>query len=178
MNTKLKYLLLASFVVWPLLLAAIAACFRSLPTIDSVPDMGPYDDPRNWMGHGGLAVLGNALLLLLVIYAGKYWIGQIPDRSVQVYFFALLVIASLPWLWLFVVLDWRNPYVFRICCWVYDPIGFWFIPAISFIADTIATPSRPLLWYFKRSCIEWLLMVPWLYVWILLSFFVLGGGWI
>jgi hypothetical protein len=121
---------------------------------------------------------GNTLLLLVVIYGVKFLITRLPIRWVQVYCFVLLVVASLPYIWLLVVLDWRNMHVYRVACWVYYPIGIWFVPAVSFAADTCAMRSPRLLWYVGRSCLEFLLMVPWMYAWVLLSFFFLGGGWI
>src|SRR5262249_26759625 len=124
------------------------------------------------------AVYGNAVLLLLLVYGTKFLIGRLPVRWVRVYCFALLVAASLPYIWLFVVLDWRNTHVFRVACWVHDPIGFWFIPTLSFTADTVAMRSPPFRWYVGRSCVEILLIVPWIYVWVFISFFFLGGGWI
>ena len=68
--------------------------------------------------------------------------------------------------------------MYRVACWVHDPIGIWFIPAISFTADTVAMCRFGPVWYVGRSCIEWVLIVLWVYIWAFVSFFFLGGGWI
>ena len=75
-------------------------------------------------------------------------------------------------------MDWQNEHVFKVACWVYDPISIWLIPTVSFAADTAAMRSPRLLWDATRSCVELLLMVPWIYAWAIVSFFFLGGGWI
>jgi hypothetical protein len=179
MDRKLKGWLVASILLWPLLAAALAACLARLPTkYLSDPLTESHEPSRNWVGQGVGAAYANALLLLLLIYACKFLIGRLPVRWVRVYCFVLLVLASLPGIWLLVVLDWRNPHVFRVACWVHYPIGFWFIPAVSFAADTVAMRTPALLWYTGRSCVEFSLLVPWMYVWSFFSFFILGGGWI
>jgi hypothetical protein len=61
---------------------------------------------------------------------------------------------------------------------VQQPIGLWLVPALSFVADTVAMRSPRLRWYLVRSCIESVLILPTLYAWLLASMFLLGGGWI
>jgi hypothetical protein len=179
MDTKLKIGLLASVLLWPFLGAAIVACLHELPTKDPADPLRQRHDPyHNWIGQGTGATHANALLLLCVVYVAKFLIGRVSVSWVRVYFFALLVIASLPFIWLLVVTDWRNPHVFKVACWVHDPIGFWFIPTISFAWDTLAIHRPSLRWYISRSGVELLLMVPWIFIWAFFSFFVLGGGWI
>ena len=179
MDKKLKYGVFASLLLWPLLAAALVDCYDRLPTTNPAnPFAGPHDTSHNWIGQGTGAAYGNALLLLLVIYISKFLIAYFPIRWIRVYFFALLVIASLPFIWLLVVVDWQNPHVYRIACWLYDPIGIWFIPMVSFAADTVKMSSPQLSWYVGRSCIELLLQGPWILAWIFISFFFLGGGWI
>jgi hypothetical protein len=179
MDRKLKGWLVASILLWPFLAAGLAACLARLPTTDPTdPFTGPHDPYHNWVGQGVVTAYGNALLFLLIIYACKFLIGRLPVRWVRVYWFVLLVLASLPCIWLLVVLDWQNPHVYRVACWVHYPIGFWFIPAVSFAADTVAMRTPGLRWYVGRSCVELLLLVPWVYLWGFFSFFILGGGWI
>jgi hypothetical protein len=118
----------------------------------------------------------NGVVFLVVLYTVKFFIGGLSDRWARVYFFALLLAGSLPCIWLLVVLDWGNPHVFLIACWVYYPYGILLVPTISFHADTAAMSSPSLRWYAGRSCVEVVLMVPWLYFWAMFSFFCLGGG--
>src|SRR5262245_36840466 len=122
MNRQLKYGLIASLLLWPFLAVAIAVCLDRLPAIDSWPLDEEHAFSRNWIGQGMIAGLVYALLLLAGIYSGKYLIGRLSVRWVRVYCFVLLVIASLPYIWLLVVLDWRNFHAFRVTCWVYYPI--------------------------------------------------------
>ncbi len=179
MTRKLKYAVFASALLWPFLAAALVACWFQLPLArPEHPRTGPYDAEHNWVGQGMLAVLGNALLLFVVVYTAKFFIGRVPVRWVRVYFFGLLIAASLPYIWLLLCVDWRNPHVFPVACWVHDPIGFWFVPTLSFAADTATMRRTGIVWYVIRSCIELVLIVPWVLVWIVCSFFCLGGGWI
>jgi len=179
MARKYKLALLASVLLWPLLAWALASCFTLLPTTDPPnPFAEPHDDNHTWLGQGAAAACLNGLVLLVAIYWVKFIIGRLTVGWVRVYFFTLLVIASLPYLWLFVEQDWRNMHVYRISCWVYGPVGLWFIPSVSFALDVRAMRSPALLWYIGRSCLEFLLMLPWLYAWVFISFFCLGGGWI
>jgi hypothetical protein len=179
MDRNLKCGVFASVLLWPFLAAASAACFVQLPWEDPEdPFMGPYDRNHNWIGQGKFEAFGDAFLLVLAVYVAKFLIVRVPVRGARVYFFSLLVVASLPCIWLFVVVDWGNPHVFHFACWVYYPIGFWFIPTISFAGDTIAMRSPSLPWYFGRSCLELLMIGPWSYAWTFISFLFLGGGWI
>jgi hypothetical protein len=179
MDRKLKYGLVASLLLWPLIALALAACFNRLPIANMAnPYAEPHDTGHNWVGQGAGAVLGNALFLLVLIYTVKFFISRLPVRWVRLYCFALLVLSSLPCIWLLLVLDWRNRHIYRFTCWVYDPLGFWFIPAVTFIADVVAMRTPSIRWYAARSCVEILLMVPWIIVWAFVSVFILGGGWI
>jgi len=54
----------------------------------------------------------------------------------------------------------------------------WFIPTLSFAVDTATMHSPRPAWYAGRSCVELVLIVPWIYIWMFISFFCLGGGWI
>lgn len=137
-----------------------------------------YDDSHNWVGQGGTAVAANALALLAAVYVAKFLIGHLPARWMRVHAFALLVTASLPYLWLLVESDWRNWHIYRETCWVYGPVRFWAIPAASFVADTAVLRTPRPLPYLGRSLLEVVLMVPWTVAWVYFSFFVLGGGWI
>ena len=66
----------------------------------------------------------------------------------------------------------------RITCWVYEPLGLWLVPTISFLFDwqagRLPTPGH----YAARSCIEAVFIPFWMLVWMVFSFFFLGGGWI
>jgi hypothetical protein len=171
------YSLFASSLVWPVLAVLMAISFHQLPMTDSEDRFEqPTDLHNNWLELGGVHLSG--MLLLLAIYAAKFVIGYLPVRWMRVYYFALLVALSLPYIWFFIVVDWRNPHVFRVSCWLYDPIGIWFIPAISFWADTNSMGTPRPQWYLVRSCVELVLILPWLIVWTIFSFFFLGGGWI
>lgn len=179
MSRGLTYGLVASLLLWPPVAASIAACLRVLPKTDPVnPLLKSHDEFHNWVGQGFGTVLMNALALVAAVYAAKYLVGHLPARWMRVYAFALLVAASLPYLWLLVETDWRNIHIYRVCCWVYGPVGFWAIPAGSFAADTIALRTPRLLPYLARSALEVQLMVPWRFAWSFVEFWVLGGGWI
>jgi hypothetical protein len=93
--------------------------------------------------------------------------------------YGLALASSLPYIWFFVVVDWRNPHVFPVTCWVYDPLGIWVVPTLSFAWDVMHRPPLPTSVYLARSLVELVVFFPvWLVVWVFVSFFLLGGGWI
>jgi hypothetical protein len=166
--------LIASLLLWPFLAVAVGVCFDRLPSTEPLP----HGFNQNWIGQRAAVARLNAFLLLVFIYGVKYLIELSAVRWVRVYYFTMLVVASLPCIWLLVVIDWWNEHVFPIACWVYYPVGLWFIPAASFALDTVRMDSSSLRWYTVRSCVELLLMLPWMYFWVFFSFLFLGGGWI
>src|SRR5262245_36546795 len=113
MSWEAKRNLFASVLLWPFLAAALAACWGTFPIANQTNRLQEsHDDPtHNWIVQGVSGAYFNALLLMIVVYAAKFFIGSITVRWVRVYCFVLLVIASLPYIWLLVVLDWRNAHV-------------------------------------------------------------------
>jgi hypothetical protein len=179
LRRDLKYGVFVSFLLLPFLVGMMAVCFDRLPiTNPENPFEQSGDAHHNWVGQGVNTAYRSALLLLVAVYATKFFIGYLPVRWVRIYYFALLVAFSLPYIWFFIVLDWRNPFVYRVSCWLYDPMGLWLIPSISFLADTISMGSPRPIWYLIRSSIELVFIVPWFVAWAFFSFFFLGGGWI
>jgi hypothetical protein len=166
-------------LLWPMLAVAILFALYSLPMEDrEYSFLQPQDVSHNWFGQGMGAIYAYFFLLLLLAYTAKFVIGYLPVRWLRVYCFVLLVIASLPYIWFLLSPDWNNPHVSRFSCWVHDPVGFWFIPTVSFVFDTSKMRTPQTRRYSLRSFIEWLLFIPWIFVWGFVSFFVLGGGWI
>ena len=153
----------------------------NLPAISAPPPAIGHGDPTvTWGGQGVGAAYGLGFVLLLIIYAAKPWIPRIASSVPEtIAWYALGVACSLPYIWFLVVLDWQNPFVFRLACWVYCPLAFWVVPTVSFAWDV--TRRRPLPWgvYFRRSFVEVVVVVPaWIILWLFASFFFLGGGWI
>src|SRR5262249_32534296 len=139
------------------------ACCDQLPDAFLGYPLNKSRDHENLLGVTIGFPYGIALALVIVIYSAKFLLGRVRARWLRAYWFALLVLASLPCIWLLVVEDWHNRHVYRISCWVYDSIGIWFIPTISFAADTISLRSPKLLWYLGRSFCELALMVLWMH---------------
>jgi hypothetical protein len=204
-----------------------------LPPIDTLPPFAP-DDPRNgrnWIGQGGWACAGYAillvtvhgpkntlntstkrkrvgiwrrswegptrlrfvlvlvapapprerlLLLLGVAYRVKWHLLTRCTRpSTALYFCLLCLIVSLPYIWFLCVSDWFNPFLYRASCWIGGPVAIWTVPVASFLVDLCCwgKPKR-LNRYLIRSGIEIFLGFPlWAFFWAMLSFFVLGWGW-
>jgi hypothetical protein len=144
------------------------------------PDLGEGNPSVTWVGHGVGAAFGLGFLLLVIIYLGKRCIPRVASSvPAAVCWYGLGVACSLPYIWFFVALDWQNPFVYRVSCWVYDPIAIWTIPTASFAWDVASRRPWPWQTYLLRSVIEIAGVMPvWLVFWMFVSFFVLGGGWI
>jgi hypothetical protein len=153
----------------------------SLPGIfDPPPDLGEGDPSVTWLGQGVGAAYGLGFLLLVIIYVAKRWIPQFGlSVPAAVCWYCLGVACSLPYIWFLVVLDWQNPFVYRVSCWVYDPIAIWAVPTASFAWDVTRRTPWTCEAYLLRTVVEIAVVIPaWLVFWVFVSFFVLGGGWI
>jgi hypothetical protein len=134
----------------------------------------------NWFGQGAGAAFGLGVLLVLLLYAGKWGITWFTSNApARIFWYCLGVACSLPYIWYLVVVDWRNPFAFRVSCWVYYPIGIWLVPMGSFAWDVVTRTHCTPQDYLARSVLEMIVIYPlWLYFWVFSSFFFLGGGWI
>jgi hypothetical protein len=154
----------------------------SLPGIFDPPlDLDEGNDSITWLGQGAGTAYGFGFFLLVVIYVAKRWIVRCASSlRAAIGWYGLAVACSLPYIWFLVVLDWQNPHVFRLACWVYDPLGIWAVPTLSFTWDIMhRTPGLSEVAYLARSLVELVLIIPvWLAVWVFISFLFLGGGWI
>jgi hypothetical protein len=170
----------AILVVWSVLGTWLA--IGILPGILEPPVDFREEDPFvTWVGMGTAAAYGFGILLFVGIYAAKRWIVRWASSvAAAIGWYGLAVATSLPYIWFLVVLDWQNPHVFRIACWVYYPLGIWAVPTFSFAWDmTHRSLELTKAWYFARSMMELVLIIPvWLMVWVFVSFFFLCGGWI
>src|SRR5262245_37225303 len=103
--------LVSSLLLLPAITAGLLLAFGSLPPIWERPPWPPTYDYRTWVGQGpGFAYFWGALLTLL-LYCGKaILVRDAGSRAAAVYWFGLLVAASLPWVWFLVVLDWHNAF--------------------------------------------------------------------
>jgi hypothetical protein len=183
MSDRLKRLAAVVAVVGLAACAAAGITFavRKLPgLLDPPPDLHEDGGWVTWLGQGVPAAWTLAFLLLVVIYAAKWGVGYVaPGRQMAVALYGLIVACSLPYIWFLVVVDWKNPFVFRFSCWLYYPVGVWLVPTASFAWDTAKghPPSRGA--YLLRSAIEIGIVFPvWAQMWAWVSFFLLGGGWI
>jgi hypothetical protein len=152
----------------------------NLPGITTPPLEIDHGNPTmTWLGQGVGAAYGLGFLLFVIIYAAKPWIPRFASSRWQaVGWYALLVACSLPYIWFLVVLDWQNPFVFPVSCWVYDPIAIWAVPTASFVYDLTRWTRISSGEYLARSLVEIIVIPIWLHIWIFASFFFLGGGWI
>lgn len=183
MNPQAKNIL-AAFVAmslfWCFAIGSWLAVVHLPGIFDPPSPMYENDEKLTWLGQGKAAVFALGFLLVAIIYIGKRWITP-PAWSVPtaVAWYCLGIACSLPYIWFLLVLDWENEFIYRISCWVYDPIAVWAVPTTSFAWDVTGHAPRTLGVYCLRSVIEIALVMPiWLLVWTMYSFFFLGGGWI
>jgi hypothetical protein len=132
-----------------------ALALRYLPPIKGYP--ATFGPNANWFGQ---PVSGYVAGLLLFVYAAKWpMLRQLPSTR-ALWWYALLVMCSLPYIWFFVVLDWFNRQVFHIECWIGYPITIWTIPTVSFIKDRLNPDGPSFAWYLIRSAIEIFILFP------------------
>jgi hypothetical protein len=161
----------------------IWAAITTLPAICAPPPdlyLHRGHGSKTWIGQGVEAAYGLSFLLLIAVYVGKRWITRMgSSRATAALLYVLGMACSLPYIWFFVVLDWHNPFVYRVSCWVYYPIAIWAVPTSSFAWDMTSRVPFSLQGYVARSLIELLMIIPaWVVSWMFVSFFLLGGGWI
>ena len=149
-----------------------------LPPMGEMPPSFENRRDGNWAGQGGLAGAYYSFLLLFIAYCIK---RIIPTRcatiSFGLYVYSLVILLSLPYIWFLCSSDWFQPHIYRVACWVGDPISIWFVPSVSFLADFHTRPS--FRQYLIRSSIEMIVIIPiWVVFWVFFSFFALDFGWI
>jgi hypothetical protein len=153
----------------------------SLPGILAPPPDLDEDNPSvTWLGQGVAAAYGLGFLLLVLLYTAKRCIVRFaPSVPAALAWYGLAVACSLPYIWFLVVLDWQNPFVYRLSCWLYNPVGILAVPTLSFTWDVARRTAWPWQAYLARSLVEIVVVIPiWLVCWLFFSFFFLGGGWI
>src|SRR5262245_59162891 len=171
MNRQVTFALVVSAVCWPIIAAAFAYCVHELPPIYGGEWKGTFNHSKNWFGMDDPALNIVWLSSLIGIFVGKYFIREVQSPNLRIYYFAMLIVGSLPYIWLFVVTDWRNLHVYPVACWVHYPIGIWAVPMFFFIADTANEWKLTPLWFILRSILEIALMFVWGYAWAFISFF-------
>jgi hypothetical protein len=146
-----------------------------LPPIEGYPErFGPVG---NWFGQDGLLLF--VVPLFVGIYTAKRLFLRRLPASRSVMWYILIVIASLPYIWFFVVVDWYNYFIYRIACWIGYPIAIWAVPTCTFLIDKSASGGPTTRRYLIRSAIEIVLVIPvWAYFWAVFSFWILEWGWI
>ena len=170
--------------------AALAPSLRSvvgigigvvyLPGIfDYPPDYDEEEPNITWMGQGVEVAQALGFLLLVVIYVAKRVITHFAGSVLAtVGWYCLSVVCSLPYIWFLVVWDWQNPHIFRHTCWVYYPIAIWAAPR-QVLPGIEKAGALGWQLYLLRSFFEVVAVVPaWMVIWVFISFFFLGGGWI
>jgi hypothetical protein len=148
-----------------------------LPPIAGYP--AHFGPGGNWFGQDGALSVGYVIALFAAIYTAKrLFLERLPALR-TVLWYLLIVFASLPYIWFFVVVDWHNYFLYRIECWVGYPIAIWTVPTCTFLSDRLASGGPTTRRYLIRSTIEIVVVIPiWAYFWALFSFFILGWGWI
>lgn len=166
-----------------------AALWSVVSIAQSVKLLPPINEPLgfsvgwrhgNWFGQAGWQLYLMAFELQAGLVVVRYFlVSGVLSKSVALLGYSLLVTALLPIIWLFLVTDWFNPHIFRVACWVGDPIGHLTVATVAF-GVYLTRPQPPTLTqYLWRSLLEVFVVYPeWFYGWAIFSFFFLGFGWI
>lgn len=135
---------------------------------------GPYRHIANWVGQNESTVLRMKWISLITLYLMKWPLTRwIQGKWIADWFYFWIMVSSLPLIWFFLCLDWKNPHVFPVASWIGDPIGMWTIPTLTFLSDRLGTPPT-LRFYCLRSCLEILLSPAWLFIWVWIQFLYFG----
>jgi hypothetical protein len=120
-------------------------------------------------------VIANALAILAAFNTARYLITNktMSPRS-TLGWYAILLAVALPFVWLFVNLDWDHEFVSPAANWVGSPIAVLFVPTAFFCFDLKSGSRLGLAWYVSRSLIELLLIPLWVIIWVYFEFLVLG----
>ena len=134
--------------------------------------------PGNWLGQPATLFYPDLVLLLILIYAAKWVIICRVSPSRALIWYALVILASLSFIWFFLVLDWFNTSFSRLGCWIGYPLLVWMIPTATFFFDWLAIEAPATRWYVARSGFELTYVFPvWFGIWMLFSG-ELGWTWI
>jgi hypothetical protein len=126
--------------------------------------------------NGGWQVVYGLLLVGMVYWAKTEIVYRCRNDMFSILLFGLLVVACLPFLWVFVTTDWNNEAA-ELAYWLTLPIGLLTIPTIGLVIDLVCRPYREAKWYVIKTCIEVLLIPVFLNLWIVIEF-LLGFYWI
>jgi hypothetical protein len=118
-----------------------------------------------------------AALLLAVLYAVKFLVRRwAPGQAAALY--GALLALSLPYLYTLVVVDWENPHVAPLGCWVGVPVMLLLVPTASFLLDWSGKVPPGLDLSAARAVIEAGLVSAWVMTWLFVECFVLGWVWL
>jgi hypothetical protein len=175
--------LLAIMVVVAVLIGNSMLASYYLPPIHELWPLHVHHprEEQNWIGQGGWAFARYAVLLVAVAYIVKWFACTCCKRRwTAVHIFSFFIALSLPYIWFLCVIDWFNPFLYRVSCWVGYPIAIWFVPLVSFVVDLYFwKKTKSLKYCLIRIGVEVFIVFPlWIYFWAFFSFFILGWGWI
>lgn len=133
-------------------------------------------DGVNWFGQSQGWTWLWALCLLAALYLLRFTITRwVRSPASALAWYALLLAALLPGVWLLVVTDWDNEAVAEIACWMGTPIALLFVPTAVLGWDVAFGVRLPGGAYAVRALVELLLFVPvWLMAWVYFEMLVLN----
>ena len=180
MNQKSFHITAAVFAL-VLVGTGIGASLGVLPRINTHPDFAvlfSQHDSANWIGQGDWMVFGNACIFVGAVYCLKWnVIRKWHRRPIALFWYAVIVAGSLPYIWFLRVSAWPPPPGWGQAGWYCDPMVLWFIPTWSFLIDMDEPGPPSVRYYVIRSCIEVVLLPLWIYVAAFLSL-IMGMVWI
>jgi hypothetical protein len=144
---------------------------RSLLAIDTTQNSRP---PRDFS-----SVVVGFILLMVLIYVAKRAILCRVSPAREVMWFVLVQLSTLPYIWLFVVVECFNRQVSPLACCVAAAILIWTIPTVTFVRDRL-NADEPLSadQYVVRSVFEVVVLFPyWLLIWVECCNALVTTGW-
>ncbi len=130
----------------------------------------------NWFGQGNAVAWVATVVIFIVLYTVRYLIlQQTSSHADAAIWYTLLLVFILPWVWLFVVVDWDNEWVLSSANWVGIPMTLLFVPTAFFVYDLLASVRLSPGPYTARVFLEVFVAGPvWVVCWFLCQVFILG----
>ncbi len=167
----------ASIGLVPVCLITYSIAFSLLPAIWEPPSFENQPWPGvNRIGSSYLTLVILFAVFFLIIYSVKWLILEYSPKELALHWYAWLVVASLPFIWLALTVDWYYVTSRRPACWIGNPLRLWFIPTVTYVIDWRRGKNLTTWQYLARSAGE-IIMIPtiWTVLWVIL---LIAIGWI
>jgi hypothetical protein len=139
------------------------------------PDGSTRPDPRresyNLLGQTAFWGIIHAITFLVLFYACRTLImRKSVSRAEATAWYSMMLLASLPYIWLLVGIGWNDPGTSDLACWIFMPGALLIVATAGFIVILAGHP-RSGTYQALLTALELLVLLPlWVVVWAVLAF--------